>query len=62
MQKGHLLSEERELRTAPLFLRILPSVKEALEEAAKDDHRSTASMAELLIIEGLKERGYLNNL
>ena len=56
------MSEERELRTAPLFLRIPPSVKQALEEAAKDDHRSTSAMAELLIIEGLKERGYLNNL
>ena len=56
------MSEKRELRTAPLYLRIPPTVKSALEEAAKDDHRSTASMAEMLIIEGLKERGYLNNL
>ena len=55
------MSDERELRNVSLFLRVLPSVKEALEEAAKDDHRSASALAEMLIIEGLKERGYLND-
>ena len=56
------MSDERELRNVSLFLRVLPSVKEALEEAAKDDHRSSSALAEMLIIEGLKERGYLNDV
>jgi hypothetical protein len=53
------LSEKRELRNAPLGLRITPSLKAALESAAEDDRRSVASMAELILIEWLEARGYL---
>lgn len=48
-----------EKRTAPLGLRVFPSVKAALEKAAEDDQRPMASMAEKIIIGWLKERGYL---
>jgi hypothetical protein len=34
-------------------------VKEALEKAAKDDNRSTASMAEIILMQWLREKGYL---
>ncbi len=50
---------ERETRNAPLGLRIYPSVKDALEKAAKDDNRSTASMAEIILTQWLKDKGYL---
>jgi hypothetical protein len=53
------MPEASERRTAPLGLRILPSVKAALEQAAADDHRPVASMAEKILVEYLRERGYL---
>lgn len=55
------LLDKRELRTAPLGLRITPRLKAALEQAAADDHRSVASMAELIIVTGLEARGYLKD-
>lgn len=58
-QKVLTLSEDRETRTAPLGLRIYPSLKIALERAAKDDKRSTASMAEIILTDYLREKGYL---
>lgn len=53
------MTEDREIRSAPLGLRVLPSLKAALEKAAKDDRRSTAAMAELILTEWLEQRGYL---
>ena len=53
------LSDKRELRSAPLGLRITPSLKAALENAAKDDRRSVAAMAEIILTQWLEERGYL---
>lgn len=53
------MSEDRELRNAPLGLRITPTLKDAIERAAKDDHRSVSSMAELILTEWLVGRGYL---
>ena len=53
------MSEKRERRTAPLGLRITPTLKSALESAAAADRRSVASMAELILEEWLTEKGYL---
>jgi hypothetical protein len=39
--------------------RIRPSIKEALERAARDDRRSLASMADRIFCEWLVEHGYL---
>jgi hypothetical protein len=36
-------------KTATLNLRIDPALKEALQAAAKKDHRSTANMVEVLV-------------
>lgn len=53
------LSEKRELRTAPLGLRITPSLKAALERSAEADRRSVASMVEVILTQWLEEHGYL---
>lgn len=53
------MSAERETRDAPLGLRVYPSLKAALEKAAKDDNRSMASMAEIILTDHLREKGYL---
>ena len=53
------MSIKRELRNAPLGLRITPTLKAAIEQAASDDHRSVSSMAEKIITEWLVARGYL---
>jgi Uncharacterized protein conserved in bacteria len=48
-----------EKRTSPIGLRLFPSLKKALEKAAADDSRSTASLVEKILTEWLKEKGYL---
>lgn len=53
------MSEDRETRSAPLGLRIFPSLKDALERAAKDDSRSVAAKAELILRDWLTANGYL---
>jgi hypothetical protein len=53
------MPETRETRSAPLGLRILPSLKKALEQAAAEDHRPVASYVEKLLTEHLKAKGYL---
>ncbi len=53
------MSASKETRTAPLGLRITPSVKKALEAAAAEDHRPVASYVEKLLIEHLRKKGYL---
>jgi len=44
-------------KTAILSIRIAPSVRAALETAAKAERRSLANMAEVLILEGCDRRG-----
>ena len=46
-------------KTHPLGFRIERDLKEALVQAAKDDHRSVSSLVELVIAKWLRERGYL---
>jgi hypothetical protein len=53
------MSAASEIRSAPLGLRITPTLKKALEEAAADDHRAVASYVEKLLIEHLRKKGYL---
>jgi hypothetical protein len=53
------MSEARETRSAPLGLRITPSLKAALEKAAAEDHRPLASYVEKLLVEHLKAKGRL---
>jgi hypothetical protein len=55
------MSAKRETRTAPLGLRITPTLKKALEKAAADDRRPIASYVEKLLIEHLGRKGYLKN-
>jgi hypothetical protein len=40
---------DRQTRTAPVGLRFTPSLKEALAELAKADHRTLASYIELVL-------------
>jgi hypothetical protein len=51
--------KKKETRSAPLGLRLTPSLRTALDKAAGDDHRSVASYVEKLLAEHLKAKGYL---
>jgi hypothetical protein len=53
------LTADQEKRTAPVGLRLFPTMKDALEKAATDDHRTMASMAEKILGDWLREKGYL---
>lgn len=46
-------------KTAALGFRIPQEMKEALERASKDDHRSVSSLATLILADWLKAKGYL---
>lgn len=46
-------------KTSAISVRVSDEVKEAIEKAATDDDRSTASYVERLIVAHLKEKGYL---
>lgn len=46
-------------KTAALGIRISPSIKEALEAAAKADRRSVAAYVEKLIADDLEAKGLL---
>jgi hypothetical protein len=48
-----------ETRSAAYLARFRPSVKLAGEKAAKDQNRSLNSLLETLLIEHLRERGYM---
>jgi hypothetical protein len=49
------------VKTPSLGIRVRPEVKEALEQAAKDDVRSMSSMVEKILVEHLKRTGYLSD-
>ncbi|QIX21301.1 hypothetical protein FOB41_09215 [Agrobacterium pusense] len=49
------------VRSASLGIRIEPSVKDALEAASKADRRSVAAYVEKLIIDDLKNKGFLKD-
>jgi hypothetical protein len=52
---------EQELRTSALGLRITPTLKAALEQAARDDHRSVAGLVEMVLTQWLNQKGYLED-
>jgi len=45
--------------TEQFSVRVLPTTKRAIDEAAKDDQRSIAGMAEKMLIDCLREHRYL---
>jgi len=53
------MTPAQRLKTAQINLRIRPELKEAADKAAADDNRSLTSLIEKLLIDHLKEKGYL---
>lgn len=49
----------KETKTAQVNLRIAPTLKDAADKAAADDQRSLTSLVEKLLINYLREKGYL---
>jgi hypothetical protein len=46
-------------KSLPVSVRLQPETKAALEKAAKADTRSVSSLIEKLLVDYLRERGYL---
>jgi len=46
-------------KTSALSVRVSDQVKAAVEKAAGDDQRSTASLVEKIVVEWLRKKGYL---
>ena len=46
-------------KTHPLGFRVEQDLKEALERAAKEDHRSVSSLVDKVLTEWAREKGYL---
>jgi hypothetical protein len=46
-------------KTPSLGIRLPPEIKEALQRAAQDDVRSVSSMAEKILTDWLREKGYV---
>ena len=53
------MADKSETRSAPIGIRVTPSVKEAAERAAAADHRTLASLIEKLLVEYLREKKFL---
>jgi hypothetical protein len=51
--------DKTETRTVSVGLRITPSLKDALDKAAAEDHRPVASMVEKILTDFLRKKGYL---
>ncbi|WP_169583677.1 hypothetical protein [Rhodobacter capsulatus] len=49
----------RETKSAQVNLRITPTLKQAADQAAQDDHRSLTSLIEKLLADYLREKGYM---
>jgi hypothetical protein len=52
---------QKEAKTAKFMIRMQPLVKAAGEKAAAAENRSLASFMETLLIERLREKGYLQD-
>lgn len=50
---------QKEPKAAQFMLRMQPTVKKAAERAAASENRSLSSLMETVLIEWLRERGYL---
>lgn len=53
--------QKKENKSAAFAVRMRPTVKAAGERAAADENRSLSSLMETLLIEYLKDKGYLLN-
>lgn len=53
------LLEEKEKRTAPLGLRLTPTLRRAIEKAASEDSRTLASYVEKVLTDHLRASGHL---
>jgi hypothetical protein len=51
--------KKSETRSVPVGLRFTPTLKDALDLAARDDHRPLASLIEKILTEWLREKGFL---
>lgn len=51
--------EKPETRSVPVGLRLTPTLKKAIDQAAADDSRSVASLVEKVLTDFLKSKGYL---
>lgn len=49
----------KETKTAQVNLRITPTLKDAADKAAADDQRSLTSLVEKLLVDYLRDKGYL---
>jgi hypothetical protein len=49
-----------ESRRVTISVRVMPYVRDALEKAAKLDRRTVASMADILIEDGLRAKGLIS--
>jgi predicted HicB family RNase H-like nuclease len=58
-QKGIGVPPPREIRTASLSLKVRPSLKNALAEAAQADGRTMAQYTERLLEAAMRQAGYL---
>jgi hypothetical protein len=47
------------IKLAPIGVRLTPAAKKALEKAAQDDARPVAALAQKIIMDWLKEKGFL---
>jgi len=55
--KGSKARATDEIRSAGLGIKLWPSLKEALDQAAADDGRTTSQYVERLIVQRLREEG-----
>lgn len=47
------------IKLAPIGVRLTPAAKKALEKAAQEDSRPMAALAQKIIMDWLKEKGFL---
>jgi hypothetical protein len=59
MNAKKVLPPKRELRGIPISVRITPSLRDALEQAAAEDARSMSQVIALALEAAMKERGFL---
>ena len=55
-----VLGYENTMKSETLGVRIKPETKAALEKAAADDMRSMSSLIEKILVEWLRDKGYLS--
>jgi hypothetical protein len=59
MNAKKVVLPKRELRGIPISVRVTPSLRAALEQAAAEDVRSVSQVIALALEAAMRERGYL---